>query len=310
MNEFLNAEKYIEELSQVAELKSYILTKYIKGSSLQPKFIGLCGSQKIFIKVVNNKESIILSEITKLQSQYIVGSILPELLKENIFIANFINEASQPYLNNEFLYDYFRMQQLFDDHSKLNQLFGTDQSIYRNYNFIPFKENILNDINVALRVFKCLQIQTEGNLFYYEEIFNDISLKKLNIVDCYCCMPLRWLQNDFKRGNLIGKKPSLIDWGESYGMGPFLHDIAPFISKEIFDSCFEIISTKYKKSIEECYRWLFSALCIRLTHEIVWQYMNYFRTSSKIITNIETFDQQYPSYRQLKAGLTLFKKNI
>ena len=177
---------------------------------------------------------------------------------------------------------------------------------YRNYNFIPFKENILNKINVALRVFKHLQRRTKGKLFYYDEIFNAISSKKVKIIDCYCSMPLRWLQNDFQRGNLIGGKPSLIDWGESYGVGPILHDIAPFLSKETLNICFEIISNEYKKSIEECYRWFFSALCIRLAYELVWQYINYFRTSSQIITNLEAFDQQYPSYHQLVTGLRLF----
>ena len=175
-----------------------------------------------------------------------------------------------------------------------------------NYNFLPFKENILNKINVALRVFELLQRQTKGKLFYYDKIFRAITLKKFEIADCYCSMPLKWLHNDFQRGNLIGGKPSLVDWGESYGVGPMLHDIAPFLSNEILSNCLDIISYEYKKSNEECYRWFFAALCIRFVCELVWQYINYFRTSSQIITNLETYNQQYPSYNQLIIGINLF----
>ena len=111
MDEYNN---YMEQLSRIAELKPYKLAAYNMGRSSKPKFIGESSFNKIFIKITDQKEAIILSEITHLKSEYILGSVIPELLRENIFVADFISEPLNPYLCQEFLCDYFRMQQLFE----------------------------------------------------------------------------------------------------------------------------------------------------------------------------------------------------
>jgi hypothetical protein len=45
----------------------------------------------------------------------------------------------------------------------------------------------------------------------------------------YSTMPFGWLHHDFREENIRGRPQRLVDWGSSYGHGPFLFDLAPFL---------------------------------------------------------------------------------
>ena len=49
------------------------------------------------------------------------------------------------------------------------------------------------------------------------------------IAEAFSSMPFAWLHHDFREGSILGDPQRLIDWGSSYGHGPFFFDRAPFL---------------------------------------------------------------------------------
>jgi thiamine kinase-like enzyme len=54
------------------------------------------------------------------------------------------------------------------------------------------------------------------------------------LADGFGAVPFAWIHNDFRDENIVGADGDgggqrLIDWGSSYGYGPYLYDIAPYL---------------------------------------------------------------------------------
>jgi hypothetical protein len=78
--------------------------------------------------------------------------------------------------------------------------------------------------------------------------------------------------HDFKEDNIIGEPQKLIDWGSSYGYGPFLFDLAPFLvndpdSLETFIKSSDNRKNTPRKQID---RWLHAPLGARFLGLLRW----------------------------------------
>ena len=59
-------------------------------------------------------------------------------------------------------------------------------------------------------------------------------------------MPFAWQHHDFREANIVGTPQRLVDWGSSYGHGPFLFDLAPFLVDDARGS------RLYRQELEIC----------------------------------------------------------
>lgn len=89
---------------------------------------------------------------------------------------------------------------------------------------------------------------------------------KERIVDELANMPFAWQHHDFREDNIIGEKQVLVDWGSSYGYGPFMYDLAPFWlnnrrSLEVYTGSSEICRKEAKLRIE---RWVYVSAAVRV----------------------------------------------
>jgi hypothetical protein len=79
-------------------------------------------------------------------------------------------------------------------------------------------------------------------------------------------MPSGWLHHDFREENILAGQPQYVaDWGSSYGPGPFLYDLAPFLfgcpgRLDVFAESSELCDGVSRQAVE---RWLYAATAAR-----------------------------------------------
>jgi len=63
----------------------------------------------------------------------------------------------------------------------------------------------------------------------YDRLLKWIVERQDVLIDGFAGSPFAWIHHDFDDYNLIGWPQKLIDWGSSYGYGPYLYDISPYL---------------------------------------------------------------------------------
>lgn len=113
-------------------------------------------------------------------------------------------------------------------------------------------------------------------------------------------MPFARQHHDFREGSILGENPQvIIDWGSSYGRGPFLYDLAPFLfnherNLEVFVEHSDICKQVDRKTID---RWLYAATSARFFS--FWAYIREL-VECEQVEDLEAFlEYHYATYRGL-----------
>jgi thiamine kinase-like enzyme len=74
------------------------------------------------------------------------------------------------------------------------------------------------------------RIAPSPELSTYERTFSTVAAQKSEFAEGYARMPFARLHHDLYPNNILAGPPQVIvDWGSSYGDGPFLYDLAPYL---------------------------------------------------------------------------------
>jgi hypothetical protein len=262
-----NLEQFKQKLTSIKEFKNIESWKFtkIKEGIISPHTYKALKKKKIyFIKETTPHESHILKALIKIKSKLIPKIVHPELLDKNILVYVWINGTTMKIkkLKSELIINYAKMQNNLNgsknnrqlNRYSLNKPLSCDDGYY--------KKSFLGDLDNK----NLLRLKKEYNLKIldnYLKIYDKIKKNKAVIVEVFTKMPFARLHNDFKENNIIGDK--LIDWGSSYGHGPFIRDLAPFLINdkqglEIFKKYSNICKKSSDKKIKN---WLYASLVSR-----------------------------------------------
>ena len=142
----------------------------------------------------------------------------------------------------------------------------------------------------------------------YAEIAAHLMAHRAKIVSGFSSMPFARQHHDFREGSILGSNPQvIIDWGSSYGNGPFLYDLAPFLfcNEENFHIFFQhsdICKNADRKTID---RWLYFATCARFLSFLayIWEL-----TETERIDDLETFlEYHHQTYKGLLQSQSFSK---
>lgn len=112
-------------------------------------------------------------------------------------------------------------------------------------------------------------------------------------------MPFAWQHHDFREDNIVGRRHVLIDWGSSYGYGPFMFDWAPFLlnnrkSLDVYIKVSEICGKASRKRIE---KWVYVSAAIRILERLRYQFGELSQINSESVR--EFLEYEYETYRFL-----------
>ena len=105
------------------------------------------------------------------------------------------------------------------------------------------------------------------------EIADRIREHREAIADGFSGMPFGWLHHDFREAHIVGDPPRLLDWGSSYGHGPFLFDLGQFLLNdpkglEVFSAHSEICQGA---SEDQIVHWVTCAACAGFAGFTLWR---------------------------------------
>jgi len=210
-----------------------------------------------------------------LKLKHIPGAVFSDLLTKQILVRRFISGTvlKSKKLDLGLIKDFITLQ------NKLNK-----EEYFRGYNRFSINNSSQKDDGFfreetsrffvegpeKLAKLKIYNLQIV-NKFY--KIFKHLEKNKEQIIDDFSNMPFARQHHDFRDDNIVGKQQKLVDWGSSYGYGPFLFDLAAYLVNdrrgfEILLKHSDICKKSDRKKIE---RWLYVALAASFLGFLQWR---------------------------------------
>jgi hypothetical protein len=251
-----------------ADWERWTITKVSGGMDSGHTYRFRAGDRDYFVKEIKDNERDILKLLVPLGLMHVEEAIHPDLLDENILVT------------------------AYDPRGPLRRKEDLDPDLVREFALIQNHFNASEFVREPLRdhgfgfgryAEKCFHIGY-GQLLACDEhnypIIKELIEVANHLVDSrealiaeYSGMPFARQHHDFREANISAGPPQRIrDWGSSYGHGPFLFDLAPFVlhyepNLTVLIRHSDICKQADRKTVE---RWVYVAACVRFMELLRW----------------------------------------
>jgi len=263
------------------------------------------GEQDYFAKEVKANEARILRLLTHFGLAIAPRVIVPELLQDSILVAEYVEGApiESKRLPPDLIERYADMQNVLNDREALLGSKAFQDCMFTTEDDGFYRRSIARCLDQGYENLLSLRRHDLPVIEAFIEIADRICADRDAITDAFAGMPFAWLHHDFREAQIIGCPPRLVDWGSSYGHGPFLFDVAPFLicdggGLETFVSCSEICRSARPASIA---RWLYAATCAAFAGFTLWRLGEFGYVDGRQGREAcrELLEYEYPAYAPL-----------
>ncbi len=256
-----------------------------------------------FAKEIKENEKRILGFLAGSELEIAPRIVCPELLEQGIAVYDYVRgtpiegKTLPPALirNYALLQNILNREQIFQQVDALRgcTFSSKDDGFYR--------ESITRCIDQGYDNMLKLRAHNLPIVQAFIGIADHIRAHRVPIIDDFAGMPFGWLHHDFREIHIVGDPPKLIDWGSSYGHGPFLFDLAPFLVNDAsgldtFIAHSDICQSATRAEIE---RWLYAANCASFGALMLWRLAD--PGHARLIETREScqafLEYEYPAYR-------------
>lgn len=230
------------------------------------------GDKKYFVKDIKENEKNILKILADINAEFTPKIFFPQLLDKNILVTEYL-EGGQligKKLDKDLLIGFAKFQNLLNDKNYLAQHRPGDLANYSEKDGGFFKKCITANFNFGLRYLSSLKKFDLDIVELNMKLLGHLRKHRKSIINDFVAMPFARQHHDFKEDNIIGNSQKLTDWGSSYGYGPCLFDLAPFLLNdknnfELFIKNSDICQKHDRKTID---RWLYVAAVARFVENL------------------------------------------
>ncbi len=233
------------------------------------------GEQDYFVKEIKPNEARILRLLTHLGLAIAPRVIEPALLPDSILVAEYIegDPIASKRLPRDLIERYADMQNALNDRDVLLGTQAFEGCSFTTEDDGFYRHSILRCMDQGYANLLSLRRHDLPVVEAFIEIADHIRAERDATADAFSGMPFAWLHHDFREAQIIGEPPVLVDWGSSYGHGPFLFDLAPFLigdpeGLKTFIARSEVCRAAAQASIE---RWLYAATCAAFAGFTLWR---------------------------------------
>jgi hypothetical protein len=274
--EFSDITKELAKIPEFSNIKDWKIKRLGIGEMFHT-YIFSKGKKKYFIKETKEHEAQVNYFLAVLKLGHIPYSVYPELLKKNILVLNFIEGGMMPQTNRKIDLDLLKDFTIFQN-KMTNKKFFDRYNILKLDNFSTKNDSWFTgrlQRNLAAGKENLIKLKRKYGwkiIDNYIKIADFLKLDEDNISKEFADMPFARQHHDLREDNIIGKKHKLIDWGSSYGYGPFVYDVCLFLinNKKAFDTFVKNSDIAKKYSRKQLERWLYVALADRFDDFCKW----------------------------------------
>lgn len=282
---------HLKTKAEFEDLEQWTITEEGLGRTSRHTLRLRHGAKDYFLKDVKDNEREILRLLAPLQLTHVVKVVYPDLLDKNILVAEYVDGGPirSKELEPGLIRDFATVQNHFNSPVFISEPRQDDDFFFARFLIRSFETGYNNLLQLRIHSFPVVK--------KYVEIAEHLMAHKDQIVAEFSSTPFARQHHDFREGSILGRDPQvIIDWGSSYGHGPFLYDLAPFLfgHKEnlgVFMQHSDICKKADRKTIA---RWLYVATCARFV-----SFLTYIRelTETERINNLEAFlEYHYQTY--------------
>ena len=215
--------------------------------------------------------------LAQLRLEHLPPSLYPDLLKKKILVRPFIpgKMLKSKRIDLRLLKDFAMMRNALASRNFFdkNNIFGLKNYALKDSGF--YRKELINNFKFAPKKFRELERFGLWIVNDFLEIFEHIKKSQKEIVEDYSKMPFEKQHQDFREDNILvtPKGQMLIDWGSSYGYGPFMNDVAPFLvnNEKAFKAYTRTDNICKNSTGEEIKRWLYLGLAVRFLELLRWR---------------------------------------
>ena len=250
----------LETMPELADLATWEATPISGGGTSRHVYRLRHGDRDYFVKEIKANERETWKLLSSLQLTHVQRLVFPDLLERNILVVEYL------------LGDTIRNRNeietgLIRDMAIIQSRLPRREFVAARPNRDDFHGGYLTEC-LELGQRTCLDLAARGvrGLEGYREVMNLLVGESEQIIAEYATMPSGWLHHDFREENILASQPQyVVDWGSSYGPGPFLFDLAPFLfgcpaRLDVFTKSSELCDGASRQAVE---RWLYVATAAR-----------------------------------------------
>lgn len=251
-----------------ADWERWVTTNVAGGSVSGHTYRFRAGGMDYFVKELKDNERDILRLLAPLGLTHVETVIYPHLLDQNILVTAYDPSGllrRKEDLDPDLVREFALIQNHFNAPEFVRGPLGD-----HNFGFGRYAERCLD------QGYRNLLALRTHNLPIVDEC---IALTG-HLMDCqeqliaeYSGMPFARQHHDLREANISAGPPQRIrDWGSSYGHGPFLFDVAPFLlhhepNLDVFMRHSDLCRQVGRRTIE---RWVYVAGCVRFMEWLRW----------------------------------------
>jgi len=180
------------------------------------------GARDLFAKEVEPHEREMLRRLSRMELRHVPRILLPRLLDAMVLVTDFVPGGAIQDLALDT--DLTREMAVIQNRCSDN---GQDDNKAREH----CRTRVMVCFDRAAECLHALARSTPVPEFSdYERVFSAVEVGKSKVADIFAGMPFARLHHDFYPNNILTGPPQVVvDWGSSYGDGPFLYDLAPYL---------------------------------------------------------------------------------
>lgn len=188
--------------------------------------------RRLVVKETRPNETLILRVLAHLGSDVSPRIHHPELLKASLLVWEYVTPATPGPVSAALAQAYARFQNVTEDGTIFDELALPAKRDKSGHDF--YADTLIRCLAQGrenVRKMERIGLQTPWTIC---EVLELVGAHPNELADGFGAAPFAWIHNDFRDENIVGADGDgggqrLIDWGSSYGYGPYLYDIAPYL---------------------------------------------------------------------------------